>query len=122
MSTVIGQETTVFFQAVLHGMFLTLFYDLFRILRRLIRHCPAAVSAEDLCYWLAAGCFTFCFAFEKTDGIVRGYTAFGIVLGSVLYHELCSDRLIKTVVRIIRIPGKAIVALGRKKRYHKDGV
>ena len=120
MSAVICRETEVFFQAILHGIFLTVLYDLFRILRRVIRHCPAAVSAEDLCYWLAAGFFTFCFAFERTDGIVRGYTALGIVLGSVLCHELCSDRLIKAAVRVIKIPHKVIVVFFGKKRYHKN--
>lgn len=120
MSAVIRQETAVFFQAALHGVFLSLLYDLLRILRRVIRHCPAAVSAEDMCYWLAAGFFTFCFAFERTDGIVRGYTALGIVLGSVLYHELCSDRLIRIAVRFLKIPYKVRVVFFRKKRYHRN--
>ena len=106
MSASICRETEVFFQAVLHGIFLTVIYDLFRILRRLIRHCTAAVSAEDFVYWLTAGFLTFCFAFEKTDGIVRGYTALGIVLGSVLYHEVCSEKLVKLMVMAIALPWK----------------
>lgn len=120
ISPVIRQEASVFLQAVLHGAFLTVLYDLFRILRRVIRHGPAAVSAEDFLYWLMAGFFTFCFAFEKTDGIVRGYTALGIILGSVLYHEMLSDRLIRTAVKAIRLPYKVIVVFFQKKRYHKN--
>lgn len=109
MSTVIRQEASVFLQAVLHGAFLTVCYDLLRILRRVIRHSPAVISAEDFLYWLSAGFFTFCFAFERTDGIVRGYTALGIVLGSVLYHEICSERLIKITVKAIKLPQKLVV-------------
>lgn len=115
MSIVIRQEAMVFLQAVLHGVFLTLLYDLFRILRRIVRHCPAVVSAEDLLYWMTAGAFTFLFALKRTDGIVRGYTALGIVLGSVLYYEICSSRLVNTAVRVIEIPYKTIPVFYRKK-------
>lgn len=86
MSHVIQQETAVFLLSVVHGALLTLIYDFFRALRRVFCHSAAAVAAEDFFFWLAAAFLTFCLAFLKTDGVIRGYVAVGIVLGAVVYH------------------------------------
>lgn len=86
MSHVIRQETAVFLLSVAHGALLTLVYDFFRALRRVFLHSAAAVAAEDFFFWLAAAFLTFCLAFLKTDGVIRGYVAVGIVLGAVVYH------------------------------------
>lgn len=85
MSQVIRQETMVFFIAVGHGAMLALFYDFLRALQRIVPHGPAAVSAEDFLYWLAAGFLTFCLLFLETDGEIRAYVAVGIGLGAALY-------------------------------------
>ena len=94
MSEVIRQETIVFLLSVLHGACLTFVYDLLRALRRAFAHKTAAVSIEDFLFWLAAGFFTFCLAFFRTDGVIRGYVAVGIALGAVLYHFSISNAIV----------------------------
>ena len=100
MSEVIRQETIVFLLSVLHGVCLTLAYDLLRALRRAFAHGTAAVSAEDFLFWLAAGFLTFCLAFFYTDGVIRGYVAVGIGIGAVLYHFLFSERVVWLLSRL----------------------
>lgn len=95
MSGVIRQETAVFFVSVFHGIFLTFFYDIFRSLRRAFAHNLIAISMEDFLYWIVAGFLTFCLAFLKTDGVIRGYVAVGIGLGAVFYHYSVSSVTIK---------------------------
>lgn len=94
MSEVIRQETIVFLLSVLHGAGLTFCYDLLRALRRAFAHGAAAVSVEDFLFWIAAGFLTFCFAFFRTDGVIRGYVAVGIAIGVILYHFSISSAIV----------------------------
>lgn len=95
MSQVIHQETVVFLLSVLHGVGLTFIYDLIRCLRRTFRHGLAAISIEDFLFWAMAGFLTFCLAFFRTDGVIRGYVAAGIAIGVILYHFTVSALVIR---------------------------
>lgn len=101
MSQVIRQETVVFLLSVLHGAGLTLGYDLLRALRRAFRHGLIAVSVEDFLFWLLAGFLTFCLAFFRTDGVIRGYVAVGIALGAILYHYTVSSLVVRSVSTLL---------------------
>ncbi len=110
MSQVLRQETAVFLLSVLHGTGLSFFYDLIRCLRRTFRHGLLAVSAEDFLFWTAAGFLTFCLAFFRTDGVIRGYVAAGIAIGAVLYHFTLSRAAVEAfsllfleIRRVIRL-------------------
>ena len=139
MSGVIRHETQVFLLSVLHGIGLTLCYDLLRALRRAFAHTTAAVSAEDFLFWLAAGFLTFCLAFFHTDGVIRGYVAAGIAIGVILYHFtfrtpvvrgiswflLSIKRAVSAVFRVVSRPvkkichfWKKIIEIGEKNRYN----
>ncbi len=100
MSEVIRQETVMFFLSVLHGACLTFCYDLLRAARRAFRHGIAAVSAEDFLFWTATGFLTFCLAFFRTDGVIRGYVAAGILIGAVLYHFSVSALVVRVFARL----------------------
>lgn len=100
MSAVIHQETVIFLMAVLHGIGLTVLYDLLRALRRAVPHGVAAVSCEDFLFWITSGFLTFCFAFRYTDGVIRAYVSAGIALGAVLYHFTVSTVVLKAVARL----------------------
>ncbi len=101
MSTVIQEETMIFLWSVLHGAAMTLLYDVLRALRRAFPHGLLAVSAEDFMYWLTAGFLTFCFAFQRTDGVVRAYVAVGIAIGAVLYHHSVSSGFVKALAWLL---------------------
>lgn len=128
MSAVIHQETVVFFLSVLHGAVLTLGYDVLRAFRAAFRHSTAAVSLEDFLFWLTAGFLTFCLAFFYTDGVIRGYVAAGMAIGSILYHYTLSTlavrvlsgfllggkRLFLWFFRIVSMPVRKICLLLKK--------
>ena len=111
MSEVIRQETVVFFLSVLHGIGLTFLYDLIRALRRAFAHGLLLVSMEDFLFWIAAGFLTFCFAFQNTDGVIRGYVAVGIGLGAVLYHVSVSSAVLYCVSGILKFIRSAAAAV-----------
>lgn len=101
MSQVIQQELEVFLLSVLHGIVLIFVYDLLRAARRAFPHNLTAISVEDFLFWIMAGFLTFCLAFLKTDGVIRGYVAAGIVLGAVFYHASFSTFVVKYVSNLL---------------------
>ncbi len=82
MSEVVRQEILFFSASVLTGIGLLLFYDFFRIFRRVIRHKAWVVSLEDFLYWCAAALIIFGMMFRENDGILRGYAFAGIIAGA----------------------------------------
>ncbi len=113
MSDVIHQETVVFLLSVLHGAGLTFGYDVLRSLRRAFRHSMAAVSVEDFLFWLSAGFLTFCLAFFRTDGVIRGYVAAGMAIGAVLYHYTLSSVVVRVLSGLLRGGGKIFLMVFR---------
>lgn len=113
MGEVIRQETAVFFLSVLHGIGLTFLYDVIRALRRAFSHGLALISVEDFLFWIMAGFLTFCFAFQNTDGVIRGYAAVGIGLGAVLYHVSVSSVVLGCISGILKLIRSAAAAVWR---------
>ena len=103
MSEVIHQETMVFLVSVCHGVLMTFLYDLLRAVRRAFSHNLIVISAEDFLFWMTAGFLTFCLAFLKTDGEIRGYVAAGIGLGAVFYHYSVSTVIVKILSEGLRL-------------------
>ena len=102
MSHVIREETMVFLFSILHGILLAFGYDVLRAFRRAFRHSIAAVSAEDFLFWMVAGLLTFCLAFFRTDGVIRGYVIAGIGLGALLYHFTASAAVVFALAFILK--------------------
>lgn len=84
MSSVVRQEILFFAASVLTGVGLLLFYDVFRIFRRVVRHNTLAVSLEDFFYWCSAALIIFAMIFKENSGILRGYAFAGILIGAWL--------------------------------------
>lgn len=100
MSSVIRQETAVFLIFILHGAALTFLYDILRALRRCFRHGLLSLSIEDFLFWLTAGFLTFYLAFRKSDGIIRGYAAVGILIGFLLYRLTLGPLAMAGLIRL----------------------
>ncbi|MBP1753801.1 MAG: hypothetical protein H6Q59_199 [Firmicutes bacterium] len=102
MNPSITIELQFFLISVLWGGILLVVYDALRIIRRLIRHGAFLIAIEDLIYWLAASLFIFAMIFQKNNGIIRGFSVIGMLLGSILYHFAVSEELVKIVTKLIR--------------------
>lgn len=82
------REGLIFAGAVLSGMTVYSFYRCLALLRRLIRHSPAAVEAEDFLFWTATAVYTFVQIYHTNNGRVRWYYILGLVLGVLLMTVL----------------------------------
>ncbi len=84
----IEKELSVFLQAVLAGNLLYLSYYALRIFRRILKHNLFWVSVEDAIYWVAAGFYLFFRIYQTSNGTIRWYFVFGVLVGGVLTHRI----------------------------------
>lgn len=105
MSETVRQEAALFLASMGTGLVLICFYDIFRILRRLIPHTPLAVGLEDIVYWIAAGFLIFAMLFEKNKGALRGCAFAGILLG-VWLEAAAESFLRKMWIKLLKKVGK----------------
>ena len=123
MSAYVTRELILLACSIWQGAVLGFWYDLIKTARKLIRHSHAAVSAEDLCYWIAAALYLFVRIYGENSGILRGYLFGGILGGAALYHASFGRFLpellakgIKKAGRILAFPGKWLVKSMKKQR------
>lgn len=137
MSQNIMNEVTFFAHSFLLGIVITIAYDGFVVLRRVIRHNLVMISLEDMIFWIACAIGVFYMLVEENNGILRWFAVFGATLGMLVYKESVSDlfvnmaaTLIRAVLRvfsrIMRFLLRPIRFLGRKffhimKKFTKKG-
>lgn len=103
-----NHELLLFFCSMGTGAGLLFVYDWIRIVRKLIRHSPHAVSAADLLYWIAAGIFIFAVMYCQNDGIIRSYAMLGIGCGMALYHKIVGEKFVRFMEAAIKFPIKIL--------------
>lgn len=101
MSAVIGFEVNLFLVSILWGAIIHIFYDVLRIVRRIIKHGYLAVALEDLVYWIICGVLIFRMMYNNNNGVVRGFIIAGVVLGMVIYRISISGLVVKYVSLVI---------------------
>lgn len=72
--------------AVAAGAVLAVSYDIFRVIRRTVRHAVWVVSGEDLVFWIISAFVIFCFFLSVDSGNFRMYMIFGLLAGIALYR------------------------------------
>lgn len=103
-----SSQLLLFAKAVWYGIIMMVGYDIFRILRRVIRHRPFWVILEDLCYWIGSGFFLFSRIYTENSGILRGYFFAGLILGMILWHYTFSRHLVYFAVKILLLAENTI--------------
>ena len=98
----IFHELDFFAVSFLLGIVLVLVYDCLRIFRRLLRHSPAWIALEDLCYWIVTAFVIFAMLYQKNDGLIRGFSIGGIVLGMFLYNQFISCYTVRYIARFLK--------------------
>ncbi len=100
--------------SILWGTFMLIFYDFFRILRRVVNHNSFFVAMEDLIYWVICALLIFQMMYQQNNGIIRGFAILAILIGMILYHWLISDFLVGFVAGVlvaIKMQFKKIVSI-----------
>ena len=77
------------------GILITLFYDLLRILRRVIPHGAILISLEDLSFWVLAAAGIFYLLYYENNGIFRWFSVIGALAGMLLYKETLSGPFVR---------------------------
>jgi len=95
-------QAFAFLASALGGAVLGAFFDIFRAIRRLIRHKTAATAAEDALFWIAATLLMFWLLMLVNHGTMRFYPLLGAALGAVLYLLTISNTVIKIVIIVLR--------------------
>ncbi len=101
MTFLICNELKLFGICLLLGVLIGLFYDVFRIGRKLIVHKEWLVDLEDLFFWMLTAWFVFRTLFQYNQGALRGYAFLGMFLGVILYECSFSRLLLFMTDKIV---------------------
>ncbi|MBB5196960.1 spore cortex biosynthesis protein YabQ [Anaerocolumna cellulosilytica] len=91
MNQAIVVELHFFGTSVLWGVLILILYDFLRIFRRLVSHNNFFVALEDLLYWMVSSVLIFRMMYQQNNGIIRGFSIMGMLLGMLIYHGTISD-------------------------------
>jgi spore cortex biosynthesis protein YabQ len=91
MNQAIIVELHFFGTSVLWGVLILVLYDFLRILRRLVSHNSFFVALEDLIYWMVSSVLIFRMMYQQNNGIIRGFSIMGMLLGMLIFHGTISD-------------------------------
>ncbi len=94
MAFFVQEELIGFLYAVIFGAMLGIVYDFFRIIRNVIRHNVAAVSTEDVIFWIGTAVSSFMAVLFFNDGILRMYMILGGLAGCIIYRFTLSRLLV----------------------------
>lgn len=114
MNQAISVELWFFLVSILSGAILLAVYDLFRVLRRLIKHDSIIIALEDLLFWIGASLYIFSMMFRENNGIIRGFSIMGMIIGMVLYHFVLSEQIVGLITKLIRMLLRPLVIICRK--------
>ena len=96
---------------IISGIFIGIFFDVFRILRKSF-HTPDIITyIEDALFWIVTGLFLIFVIFNFTNGEIRIYNIIGLILGGILYMILISKFFIKINVKIVIFMKKVIISI-----------
>lgn len=96
----IGNELSVFIQAVLAGNLVCLVYYALRILRRIVKHNLLAISLEDIVFWLWTAIHLFVQIYHASDGSIRWYFVVGVSIGGIVTYCLMEKIMKKYVAKL----------------------
>ncbi len=80
-----ANQAYVFLATVYGGLVIGLFFDIYRMIRRIFRPGKFLTGVMDLIFWVIIALFSFFILFYINDGQVRLYSFLGIGLGWGLY-------------------------------------
>lgn len=106
-------QAWLFLSTVVVGMVIGLFYDIFRITRKVAPHSTLAVHFEDAVFWVLATGGMFYFMLHRNYGEIRPFALIGATCGVVLYFATVSRLVLKVSVTVINFVKRVIAAAVR---------
>lgn len=97
------------------GFLLGAFYDVFRVIRLMMRPSARVIFFQDLLYFTLSSVITFLFALAVTGGELRFYLFLGLVTGFMAYYFTvgravmrCAKQVIAAILWLWKMLWKAI--------------
>lgn len=107
MGISIAHQTTVFLYSALFGVACALLYDVFRAIRRKIRHTNLLVMLEDIIYWILAASALFVFVYNVNFGELRAFLFIGAIFGAFLYSVTIGSVMMRALTLLIELSARA---------------
>lgn len=85
------------------GFLLGLYYDVFRIWRKLTRPSSVVVFFQDCLFFATAAVAVFFFSLTMTDGTVRSYVLLGTAIGFFAYRHTVGNGILWLFDRLLCI-------------------
>ena len=98
-------EWELFLLSIKIGLKIAFIYEIMLIFRMFIAHKKWIKMAEDLCYWIYATAILFQLQYRYSNGVLRGFSVLGVLVGMVLYYIVVGKSVHKLVERGRRIYG-----------------
>lgn len=114
MQITLSNQIYVFVIACLFGVILGIIYDLFRILRIVIRWTKIQIIFQDILYFSLSGVLTFLFMLAVNLGEVRLYIVVGEFLGWLVYYLTVGELVLKGTLFVVRILEKVFRKIKQK--------
>lgn len=95
------EEAVFFGVSLLVGMGLVLVYDVFRILRRIVKHGTILIGVEDICFWILCTVTVFLLLYWENDGMLRLFAFVGILSGMGIYLAVFSRFVLRFFVWLL---------------------
>ncbi len=121
MNLYLLKEVRLFSLSIVYGIGILLFYDCFRILRRLIPHNAVAIAFQDLFFWIVTGFSIFALLYRYNNGSIRAYCILGMGIGMIFYGMAISPffmalmlKIGESLKKILRKCKKSFIILHKK--------
>ena len=104
-------QAVCFLRAIILGLILSLFYDIFSSLRKLGLNSFFAVLIEDIIFFAVATPVVFLFLMATTNGEVRLYIIIGIIIGFLILKLTLSKLIVFVLYKLLFVIKKMFLSL-----------
>lgn len=98
----VGHQGFVFLVSIILGIFIGLFYDFFRFIRKIIYHNNFATYIEDLIFWILVIFVSYVTVLHISNGEIRFYFFIGVLIGYILYFLIISDFILSLFMNVYK--------------------
>ena len=114
MSGEMTNQTVLLGQAVIVGCAVGIFYDIFRIFRRIFPQRKATIVAQDILFWVVSAIPVFFAAVWFGNGFVRIYFIAAVLVSAWLYCSTIGAFAVSLTARAVNLAKKFFALISRK--------
>lgn len=108
-----GQQLQLFLLSCVFGIPIGIVFDIFRVIRMIIRHNKIAAALEDILFFCLYGVFLMCFTISMARSEFRFYYCFGNLIGFILYYVTAGTVVTGILKKIIGFIKNALLKIFR---------